>query len=635
MPAHALYGTKSRPHNVSVRRGICGIATRVLLVAFAAAGAASAESNHKVLGLSVTTETAPVGGTAHVKVFLAAPQPIANGYMFFTFEDGSGRRLPTEVGFLGATAFSAAGDASGQVRVSGNFDRPDQGVFVSFSSPSGGLGRLRDMPLVELDLTVHSELVIAVLLAWLPANNNGYQLPTRFSDLEGRTYDLVPEAIQPGGVKVAGTLSVEDVTQGWGILPAGSVLQIHGTGFTPETIVLIEGVSIAATNFISPTAMTVELLGDTEMTGKHILVRNPDGVQVDSWAGFRGGLIFPLMSTTTTTWVVRQTAPMWGAYLGVQNPNPLPAKITVSDSLTPAFTIPGWGAAEVNEGPGFQPGPPLTHVINSSVPVRLVGEDVCAGNLDTVACKNPYTIEFTGPQKPLMGSVVNAASMTQRAISPGEIVTIFGVAEGPSNPATFTLDGNGKVASNLSGVRVLFDGAPAPILYASASQVNAIVPYEVDGKGVTTMKVEYNGTQASAWGVAVSPAAPAIFTLDSSGQGQAAVLNEDNSVNGPSNPAARGSVIQIYATGEGQTAPPGVTGSVTHADAKKPLLGVSVTIDGLNATLVYAGSAPESVAGLFQVNATIPAGVKPGPTVPIILTVGSALSPDGVTIAIK
>jgi uncharacterized protein (TIGR03437 family) len=165
--------------------------------------------------------------------------------------------------------------------------------------------------------------------------------------------------------------------------------------------------------------------------------------------------------------------------------------------------------------------------------------------------------------------------------------------------------------------------------------VNAIVPYEVAGNGVTTMQVEYNGTQASAWGVAVAPAAPAIFTLDSSSQGQAAVLNEDNSVNGPSNPAARGSVIQIYATGEGQTSPPGVTGSVTHADLKKPLLGVSVTIDGLDAPVVYAGSAPESVAGLFQVNATIPPGVKPGPTVPIILTVGSASSPDGVTITVK
>jgi uncharacterized protein (TIGR03437 family) len=117
--------------------------------------------------------------------------------------------------------------------------------------------------------------------------------------------------------------------------------------------------------------------------------------------------------------------------------------------------------------------------------------------------------------------------------------------------------------------------------------------------------------------------------------GQGAVLNQDNSVNGPSNPAPRGTLVQIYATGEGLTSPPGITGSVTGSNTKSPVLPVNVAIGGMSAAIQYEGSAPNAVAGLFQVNALVPAGVVPGPAVPITLTIGGATSHSGVTIAVK
>jgi len=82
-----------------------------------------------------------------------------------------------------------------------------------------------------------------------------------------------------------------------------------------------------------------------------------------------------------------------------------------------------------------------------------------------------------------------------------------------------------------------------------------------------------------------------------SGVGPAAVLNQDNSVNSASNPAPRGAIIQIYATGECETSPHGVTGSVIGTGLKTPLLGVKVTIGGQDAVVQYAGSAGASVAG--------------------------------------
>ena len=126
-----------------------------------------------------------------------------------------------------------------------------------------------------------------------------------------------------------------------------------------------------------------------------------------------------------------------------------------------------------------------------------------------------------------------------------------------------------------------------------------------------------------------------MFTIGGAGLGQAAVLNQDNSVNSASNPAPRGSVIQIYATGEGQTSPPGVTGSVIVTDLKQPVLPVTVSVGNQNAVVQYAGSSGDAVAGLLQVNAVVPQGVTPGTVVPIVVSVGGVPAQSGVTIAVQ
>jgi uncharacterized protein (TIGR03437 family) len=246
------------------------------------------------------------------------------------------------------------------------------------------------------------------------------------------------------------------------------------------------------------------------------------------------------------------------------------------------------------------------------------------------------TVVTTSPQAPpFIGSVVNAASQAPGSVSPGEILTIYGFGAGPSNPAGFTLDPSGKVATSLNGAQVLFDGRPAPMIYGSASQANLIVPYEVDGHATTTVALQFGGVTSAAWTIPVAASAPAIFTLDSSGQGQAAVLNQDNSVNGATNPAARGSIIQIYATGEGQTSPRGVTGSVIGSDLKTPVQSVKVSIGGRDAFVQYAGTAGNSVAGLLQVNAVLPQALAPGRAVPVSVSVGGVPSQGGVTIAVQ
>jgi hypothetical protein len=92
----------------------------------------------------------------------------------------------------------------------------------------------------------------------------------------------------------------------------------------------------------------------------------------------------------------------------------------------------------------------------------------------------------------------------------------------------------------------------------------------------------------------------------------------------------------FYATGEGQTNPPGVDGQLAPSSEPfpRPVLQVSMTIGGLPVTDIYfAGSAPD-FTGLMQVNARIPQGVTPGKAVPVVLTVGGRASQPGVTMVV-
>jgi uncharacterized protein (TIGR03437 family) len=235
---------------------------------------------------------------------------------------------------------------------------------------------------------------------------------------------------------------------------------------------------------------------------------------------------------------------------------------------------------------------------------------------------------------PMVSAVVSAASETAGAIAPGEMVSIFGLGVGPA-PTGLTLDASGKVARQLGNAQVVIDGVPAPLVYASASQVNAIVPYETGSGGIATLQVISNGAPSAIWQLPVAAAAPALFTAGSTGVGQAAVLNQNNSVNSASNPAARGETIQIFATGGGQTSPASATGSVAGNPGATTLLPVTVTVGGMAAQVTYRGSAPGEIAGLLQIDAVVPAEVTPGPAVPIVIAAGGVTSQGGVSIAVK
>jgi uncharacterized protein (TIGR03437 family) len=261
-----------------------------------------------------------------------------------------------------------------------------------------------------------------------------------------------------------------------------------------------------------------------------------------------------------------------------------------------------------------------------------------AGTRDAFAARIDFTAAGTYAACVLNGASFAAGNTTSfplGTVAPGEIVSVFGSAIGPATPQGLQFTSAGAVSTSLAGVSVSFDGIPAPLLYVSATQINAVVPYGLAAAS-TQMTVSYNGQSYGPLSMPVAAAVPAIFTATQTGHGQAAVLNQDGTLNSIANPAARGSVITLFAEGAGIMNPGVPDGSVsTGPTLPVPEQPVTVVIRGVDATVQYAGAAPTFVAGLLQVNVLVPTSIDFGNLVPLMLNVGSFGSQLDVTIALK
>jgi uncharacterized protein (TIGR03437 family) len=230
-------------------------------------------------------------------------------------------------------------------------------------------------------------------------------------------------------------------------------------------------------------------------------------------------------------------------------------------------------------------------------------------------------------------AVVNGASGQSGPVAPGDVIVIYGTGMGPDQVTQFQPTSSGFVPTNVAGTSVLINGALAPVIYTSANQVAAIVPF-VTGGSLAQLFVQYQGQSSAGFNLSVATVAPGLFTLNGSGTGQAAAINQDGSLNGSAKPAKAGSFVSLYVTGVGQTNPGGTDGHLATVPLPLPVLPVTVTIGGKPAAVNYAGASPGSVEGVIQVNAQVPAGLTPG-SVPVVVQVGTSSTQAGVTIAVS
>ncbi len=197
-------------------------------------------------------------------------------------------------------------------------------------------------------------------------------------------------------------------------------------------------------------------------------------------------------------------------------------------------------------------------------------------------------------------SVVHGASLLPGPVAPGQIAIISGAG----------------FAASAEDLQVLFDGAPASILSARDGQIDVQIPARIAAQTSTEIEVRVRGAVRGRVAVPVAAAAPGLFTV-SQGKGHALAVNEDGTLASEANPAPRGSVVVLYATGEGVLNLP-----------------IAVNLAGYPAELLYAGAAP-GFAGLMQLNVRLPSAYAPSGVLPLTLIVGAAASQPGVTLAVK
>ena len=185
-------------------------------------------------------------------------------------------------------------------------------------------------------------------------------------------------------------------------------------------------------------------------------------------------------------------------------------------------------------------------------------------------------------------AVVNAFSGLAGPLAPGEYISIFGESLGP-NP-TLTLNSR-----------------PTPLLFANSTQMNLQLPFDLPVNRDITLRLTRNGESSNELSIPIVAAHPGLFPMG---------VNEDNSLNSATSPAASGAIIVFYATGQG-TNPTQIT----------------LEIGGQRAELLFAATSP-GAAGLMQINARIPAGLPTGAAT-VKLRIGDAESQPGVQLFIR
>ena len=336
--------------------------------------------------------------------------------------------------------------------------------------------------------------------------------------------------------------------------------------------------------------------------------------------------------------------------LAAGGPAPPPQTVTISSSgsqLAYAIVVRTTSGGDwLYAGPLLAGNTPGSLVVGLT-PSPIAGSGTNAGDLPPgtysgsviVAGQGANTISVdvtlnVTPPAPAISRVANAASLGGNPVAPGEMIAIFGSRLGPAIPVFARIPASGALDRFLADVRVFFDDTPAVPLYVSSNQVNVIAPQSLSSSSSTRLRVWVGASASAPLDVPIYAANPGIFTSTGSGTGQGAILNQDFTLNSAANPAPRGSIVTVYATGGGPMNPATDDAAiVTRTGATTQ--PVAAAISGQRAEVLYAGPVVSLVPGVLQVNVRIPDGVAANPFASINLSVGERFSQPGVTVAIR
>jgi len=236
------------------------------------------------------------------------------------------------------------------------------------------------------------------------------------------------------------------------------------------------------------------------------------------------------------------------------------------------------------------------------------------------------------PTVSAQGVVQAASEQGGVPITPGGLIAVYGgnLSDGVGQSTSLPL------LRQLNGTQVQLGNQTLPILYTSAGQLNVQVPYGVGVNTQLQLTVQHGSTLSLPESLVVAAAAPGIFTLNESGTGQGIIMKSDGvTLAQPATPANIGETVVIYCTGLGAVTPAVTEGSpAPFSPLAWTVNPVTVTIGGVAAPAPSFNGLTPGLAGLYQVNVAVPAGIATGDAVPVTLSVAGQSSP-AVTIAVR
>ena len=418
-----------------------------------------------------------------------------------------------------------------------------------------------------------------------------------------------------------------------GAIPAPAFYDINGSGFVMTLQMYVEGgnwLVPTLTSATTPSMLTIQVAPTNLSPGAY-----QGDVQVVSIVGTV--YVYVNLIVLPATHVDLEVSPASLMFNYTQSsgilPGSQPINVTSDTSLAVGVSAqPAWLSCATT---GFPPFIFNVAVDPIGLPIGTYTTQIVLTSANAVV-NLPVTL-VVAPHQPLVTGVSNAASYLQAGmLSPGEIVSVFGLALGPTSPISVMLDSTGKVANSSGGVQVLIGGVPAPLTYVSSTQINAVVPYEISSVRNPSLQVIYNSQSSNTIATTAVASSPGIFATG--GSGQAAILNQDGSVNDALHPEPTGGIITVYMTGGGEISPTAATGSITCSNScstiPAPILPVSANVNNQLAEILWYGEAPMMVSGVLQVNIRIPAATTSG-VAKLSVSVGGNSSQPGVTLYVR
>ncbi|MBI3695665.1 MAG: ThuA domain-containing protein [Acidobacteria bacterium] len=214
----------------------------------------------------------------------------------------------------------------------------------------------------------------------------------------------------------------------------------------------------------------------------------------------------------------------------------------------------------------------------------------------------------TGSPSPAIdrGGVVNAGSFLpapNNTLAPGLVIAIFGAAL--TSGATWSNGGLYPLPRKMAGTQVLVNGVPLPLYFVSPRQINAQLPWEMQSGQSGEVVVRTPNRSSAPEPARIEATAPGILAI-------VGIRRE-------------GMPVTIYGTGLGPVMPPAITGAAAPlSPLSTTVLEPLLTIGGVRAMLTFSGLAP-LFAGLYQINAVVPAGIPAGPA-DVVLEAGGRRS---------